>query len=218
MDHDLTESEFVLVGHRFEVRYRSLVRKDNAAYLLGKDNKPTRDFGEAVTLMLQYVSDDPCLSDNYASIVLGGLQYTLMGKRLAERYLAQHPAPRKSIGRKLRERIYGKFGGRCAYCGREIALKDMQVDHIVSHTYHKGEDAEENYNPSCPVCNRVKSANTIEEFRASIRNCARIHHGRKPNSHIYADSDKIAEYYGLLGEDWKDKAIKFYFEKGNQKP
>ena len=26
--------------------------------------------------------------------------------------------------------IYNKYNGHCAYCGREIAYKDMQVDHI----------------------------------------------------------------------------------------
>ena len=30
-----------------------------------------------------------------------------------------------------RIKIHAKHRGRCAYCGAEIALKDMQVDHIV---------------------------------------------------------------------------------------
>lgn len=30
-----------------------------------------------------------------------------------------------------RLKVYNKYGGRCAYCGREIEYKDMQVDHIV---------------------------------------------------------------------------------------
>ena len=31
----------------------------------------------------------------------------------------------------LRIRIYNKYDGRCAYCGKKIEYKDMQVDHIV---------------------------------------------------------------------------------------
>ena len=28
-----------------------------------------------------------------------------------------------------RLKIYNKYGGHCAYCGREIEYKQMQVDH-----------------------------------------------------------------------------------------
>lgn len=211
--------EYVLWGRKIKRdQYKRFIR-GNTAYLMGKDRKPTRDINEALVIVLDnYQEASWGMDENTALIFACGMEWYLIKKGQEQMYLNNYPLPRKAIGKKIREAVYAKFGGRCAYCGREIALKDMQVDHIVPHMYHKGEDAEENYNPSCPVCNRVKSANTIEEFRASIRNCARIHHGRKPNSHIYADSDKIAEYYGLLGGDWKDKAIKFYFEKGNQKP
>ena len=26
--------------------------------------------------------------------------------------------------------VYDKYDGHCAYCGREIGLQDMQIDHI----------------------------------------------------------------------------------------
>ncbi len=29
-----------------------------------------------------------------------------------------------------RFQVYNKYGGRCAYCGKKIEYKDMQVDHI----------------------------------------------------------------------------------------
>lgn len=35
-----------------------------------------------------------------------------------------------AINKKTREAVYQKYGGRCAYCGRAIAYKDMQVDHF----------------------------------------------------------------------------------------
>ena len=34
--------------------------------------------------------------------------------------------------KEIRENIYNKYNGHCAYCGREIAYKDMQVDHLKS--------------------------------------------------------------------------------------
>lgn len=33
--------------------------------------------------------------------------------------------------KRLRELVYQKFDGHCAYCGKKIELKDMQVDHFV---------------------------------------------------------------------------------------
>ena len=36
-----------------------------------------------------------------------------------------------AISKKTREIVWKKYGGRCAYCGREIAYKDMQVDHFL---------------------------------------------------------------------------------------
>lgn len=35
-----------------------------------------------------------------------------------------------AISKKIREEVYRKYDGHCAYCGREIAYKDMQVDHF----------------------------------------------------------------------------------------
>ena len=32
---------------------------------------------------------------------------------------------------KVREIVYAKYKGHCAYCGCELEMKDMQIDHIV---------------------------------------------------------------------------------------
>lgn len=37
-----------------------------------------------------------------------------------------------SFSKKIREAVYAKYNGRCAYCGRRIDIKDMQVDHFSS--------------------------------------------------------------------------------------
>ena len=51
--------------------------------------------------------------------------------------------------KEIRERVYNKFNGHCAYCSRVIKYKDMQVDHIIPQynfvqritnaRYHKSE-------------------------------------------------------------------------------
>lgn len=38
---------------------------------------------------------------------------------------------RKPIPKSIREEVYFKYGGCCAYCGTEIEYKDMQVNHSI---------------------------------------------------------------------------------------
>lgn len=38
---------------------------------------------------------------------------------------------RKAIPKKVRQSVYLMYNGHCAYCGTEIAYKDMQVDHAT---------------------------------------------------------------------------------------
>ena len=37
----------------------------------------------------------------------------------------------KTISKKTREQVYNKYYGHCAYCGKEIQYKDMQLDHLI---------------------------------------------------------------------------------------
>ena len=87
------------------------------------------------------------------------------------------------MNKKKRQLVYEKFGGRCAYCGREIAYKDMQVDHKVPlyRGYgtlvgvERGTDDMENLMPSCRRCNFRKGTLTIEQFRRELyRQCQGI--------------------------------------------
>ena len=81
--------------------------------------------------------------------------------------------------KKQREAVYSKYNGHCAYCGREIEYKDMQVDHLIPQrraTAKAGRgrlpveeiEPEENYMPSCRSCNHYKRAHSLETFRRYI--------------------------------------------------
>ena len=63
-----------------------------------------------------------------------------------------------------RKQIYNKYSGHCAYCGKEISFKEMQVDHIQPKAYG-GTDDISNLNPSCRLCNHYKRNNTLESWR-----------------------------------------------------
>lgn len=109
---------------------------------------------------------------------------------------------RKSIPKKVRQKVYEKYDGHCAYCGKKIEYKDMQVDHIQSH-YLEGSDELENYNPSCRQCNFYKGTMSIEDFRVQLTKLRE----RLQKVYIY----RLSISYGLVEE--KENTIQFYFEK-----
>lgn len=116
---------------------------------------------------------------------------------------------RKPIPKKLRQEVYEKYDGHCAYCGCELELKDMQVDHIISVARAKWKKEEidlnhiDNLMPSCRGCNYYKDTCSIETFRKNMKTL--MERVRKP--FIY----RLAEKYGMVEEqEWDGK---FYFEK-----
>jgi hypothetical protein len=111
--------------------------------------------------------------------------------------------------------MYNKCNGHCAYCGVEITIKQMQVDHIEPHwrtltetqaqksKIKKGSHEIENLNPSCSRCNKWKSTYSLESFRNVIETSLIRLERDTPNF-------RLARDYGLLTET--PKRIKFYFE------
>lgn len=112
-----------------------------------------------------------------------------------------------AINKAKREAVYNKYGGHCAYCGREIAYKDMQVDHFLPLRAWGIEDAGtddiSNLMPACRMCNHYKRANSLETFRRYISEIPRKLH----ENYIY----KVGVVYGNVIEC--EKPIVFYFEK-----
>ena len=108
-----------------------------------------------------------------------------------------------------RKAVYDKYNGRCAYCGREIAYKDMQVDHFIAKRgwNESGSDDISNLMPSCRMCNHYKRANSLEIFREYIQEIPR----KLRSNYIY----KVGVVYGNVIED--PKPIVFYFEQGERK-
>lgn len=113
-----------------------------------------------------------------------------------------------AFSKKIRKSVYEKYGGRCAYCGREIAYKDMQVDHFLPLRAWGIEDAGTddiaNLMPACRMCNHYKRANTLETFRRYIQEIPQ----KLRENYIY----KVGIAYGNVIEN--EKPIVFFFEKG----
>ena len=114
--------------------------------------------------------------------------------------------------KELRQKIHFKYCGKCAYCGKNIEYKDMQVDHIIPNTRfyvqsHKDAfkvDDFENLNPACRSCNHYKATYTLEEYRLILK-VLHTKLERKP-------MNRVAINYGIIKLEQFDG--KFYFEKG----
>lgn len=106
-----------------------------------------------------------------------------------------------------RERVYQKYDGHCAYCGKKIEYKDMQVDHFKPLRAWNAEDSGSNemsnLMPSCRRCNHYKRANSLELFRRYIEEIPR----KLKDNYIY----KVGLDYGLVAENFHK--VEFYFEK-----
>lgn len=109
---------------------------------------------------------------------------------------------RKTIPKPIRQAVYNKYKGHCAYCGHKLEYKDMQVDHVVSVYAHDGKNALDNYMPACRMCNQYKSTYTVEKFREQLGKLTE----RLEKHFIY----RLARNYGLIVE--QPQEIKFYFE------
>jgi 5-methylcytosine-specific restriction endonuclease McrA len=113
------------------------------------------------------------------------------------------------LNKGTRNEIYNKYNGHCAYCGKAIEYKDMQVDHVVPKRAHPLYTKDinindiSNYNPSCRRCNHYKRTHSLELFRHMLKTIQERIRG------IYIC--KVAEDYGIIKvEPWDGK---FYFER-----
>lgn len=114
----------------------------------------------------------------------------------------------------MRGKVHKKYDGHCGYCGCEIMLKDMQVDHMnpkclksLNMSMFEGvltdmTDDISNLMPTCRRCNHYKRADTVENFRRSMKTL----HERLMKNYI----NKVAVDYGIM--EIKPFNGVFYFE------
>ena len=109
---------------------------------------------------------------------------------------------RKALSKDMRTRVYEMYGGHCAYCGREIDIKEMQVDHVQSVKLG-GADEIANYRPACRSCNFYKSTMSVEGLREQLGLIV----GRLEKLLTF----RLALAHGLIR--LTGRPVKFYFEE-----
>lgn len=108
---------------------------------------------------------------------------------------------RKPISKALRLKVWEKCNKHCAYCGRELAYKDMQVDHVKS-IHLNGDNNIDNLMPSCRTCNYYKGAGGVEFLRKELRQVTK----RLTKPFL----NRLAMSYGMM--ELKEWDGKFYYE------
>ncbi len=123
---------------------------------------------------------------------------------------------RKKLTPKQRKQVYDMCNGHCAYCGCELDIKNMQVDHVEpcfseysdktlqAWDIERGADDMSNYLPSCRSCNNYKGANDVETFRMMLETSYE-------RLISYSFGLKMAVKYGIITKT--PHSIVFYFEK-----
>lgn len=116
---------------------------------------------------------------------------------------------RKALTPRLREAVYYKYDGHCAYCGKKLNTKEFQVDHLIPIQRERfGKYTEEqlerfdNYMPTCRRCNHYKRAHSLETFRRYIEEIPK----KLQDNYIC----KVGVDYTLV--EFHPRKIKFYFE------
>lgn len=115
---------------------------------------------------------------------------------------------RKRFTKAEREAVYQKTDGHCAYCGREITIREMQIDHVIPIKFQDREqrdlNAMDNLLPACRPCNKYKHTLTVDKFRFALQQEPGI---LRRDSVAYRNALR----FGLIKETPKN--IVFYFER-----
>ena len=68
---------------------------------------------------------------------------------------------------KIRQIVYNKCNGHCAYCGCIVTSSDMTVDHVIPQACG-GTDNIANLLPSCRSCNNDKGRHSLDTYRLIV--------------------------------------------------
>jgi len=108
--------------------------------------------------------------------------------------------------KKVREIVFSKYDGKCAYCGCDLE-KGWHIDHIKSLA-NGGKNDLENFNPSCKSCNSYKSHNNLEEYRRQLNKML-----NENIEYLFKSKTKMNVAINMGTVEYKKWDFKFYFEK-----
>lgn len=125
------------------------------------------------------------------------------------------------INQETRKQVYNKYEGHCAYCGKKIDYKDMQIDYLIPQCVLRSSQQKytseqinciDNYMPTCRRCNHYKRGNSLETFREMIRT---IPSKLLRDNYIFniANDFNIIKIPNISTDNINPQYIHFYFEE-----
>lgn len=113
---------------------------------------------------------------------------------------------RRKFTKSERTAIYAKCNAHCAYCGKQMPISEMQVDHM-NPIRRGGTNDMDNLMPSCRSCNHFKDVFTLEGFRKAVGGwCAVL----MRDSVTYRNAVRFGQVMPT------PKPVIFYFERMNR--
>ena len=109
----------------------------------------------------------------------------------------------------FKKRVFDKYNGRCAYCGHEITIDNMTVDHKIPKS-KGGSLALANCLPSCRRCNELKADGTVEAMREKL---LQLRKTISKNREF-----QMLRKYGLVKFDEFGDELAFHFEIKHEDP
>ena len=113
--------------------------------------------------------------------------------------------------RTKREEVYLNAGGRCAVCGRPLALDEMTIDHTrAQSSFGKGEVRNDIGNLACfcRECNAAKADMTPKEFRRFVNT-------RKAElNKLEAETRKLERSLKVLTQEYEAKVRRIRAQSG----
>ncbi len=116
---------------------------------------------------------------------------------------------RKKISKSVKEEVYRRFNGRCAYCGWPVLFNEMEIDHSTPISRSLNEDSDDYINSiynlrlTCHECNNFKSNMSAGEFKLYLENKLMEDLCKDPKY-------KMAVKYGFVNQLHVKKDIEFY--------
>ncbi len=107
---------------------------------------------------------------------------------------------------KVREIVFNKYGGNCAYCGTPL-VKGWNVDHIKPKVSGGTNDLD-NLNPSCKDCNNYKCHSGLELFRTYTKQML-----NEKLEYLFKSKTKMQVAINMGSITHKEWDGLFYFEK-----
>ena len=114
---------------------------------------------------------------------------------------------RKAISKSTRTTVYLMYNGHCAYCGRQIDLKDMQIDH--AKPLRIGGLVIEKYNGTACDDWNVTGIDFCEVDPSTICQCTGL---KDKNGKLIWENDIVRDEYGNFYKAfWQNDYYQFSF-------